>query len=89
MIDDDSAVLSGLRRLVALRHSGYEFIPIAFVAFDSELEVVPTPDRYHLWDAAALAERLATTGPLVEQVQQACRGLLDDLAQRYPDEVDP
>ena len=87
MLDDDSAVIPGLRRLVTLRHESDELIPIEFVGFDSELDGVPTPDRYHLWDAAALAERLATTGPYLKQVQQACRELLDDLAQRYPDDV--
>ena len=87
MLDDDSAVIPGLRGLVTLRHDSDELIPIEFVGFDSELDGVPTPDRYHLWDAAALAERLATTGPYLKQVQQACRELLDDLAQRYPDDV--
>ena len=87
MLDDDSAVIPGLRKLVTLRHDNDEFIPIDFVAFDSELDGVPTPDRYHLWDAAALAERLAATGACLKQVQQTCRDLLDDLAQRYPDDV--
>jgi hypothetical protein len=87
MLDDDAAVIPGLRRLVTLRHDGDEFIPIEFVGFDSELDGVPTPDRYHLWDASALAERLATTGPYLKHVQQACRELLDDLGQRYPDEI--
>ena len=51
MLDDDSAVIPGLRRLVTLRHDGDEFIPIEFVGFDSELDGVPTPNsRYHLWE---------------------------------------
>jgi hypothetical protein len=87
MLDDDSTVIPGLRRLVTLRHDSAELIPIEFVGFDSELDGVPTPDRYHLWEAAALAARLTTTGPYLKQVQQACRELLDDLAQRYPDDV--
>jgi hypothetical protein len=87
MVDDESAVIPGLRRLVALHHDGDELIPVEFVGFDSELDGVPTPDRYHLWDAAALAERLATVGPYLKQVQRACSELLDDLAQRYPDDV--
>jgi hypothetical protein len=87
MLDEESAVIPGLRRLVTLRHDSDEFIPIEFVGFDSELDGVPTPDRYHLWDAAALAARLAMTGPYLKQVQQACRELLDDLGQRHPDDV--
>ena len=87
MLEDDSAVLVGLRRLVALRHEGYEFIPIEFVGFDSESDGIPTPDRYRKWDATALAELLARTQPYLKQVQQACRELLDDLAQRHPDDI--
>lgn len=87
MLEDDSTVIVGLRRLVALHHAGDELIPIRFVGFDSETDGVPTPDRYHLWDPTALGELLSTTRPYLEQVQHACRELLDDLDQRYPDDV--
>jgi hypothetical protein len=87
MIDDDSAVVGGLRKLAALRHDDDDYIPIEFVGFDSETDGVPTPDRYHLWDAAALAERLAKTRPYLKRVQGACRELVDDLRRRYPDDV--
>jgi hypothetical protein len=87
MLEDEAAVIAGLRRLVALRHAGDEFIPIEFVGFDSETDGVPTPDRYRLWDATALEEVLSSTRPYLQQVQQACRELLDDLGRRYPDDV--
>jgi hypothetical protein len=86
MLEDEAAVIVGLRKLVVLRHSGDEFIPIEFVGFDSETDGVPTPDRYRLWAPPALAELLARTRPYLEQVQQACRALLDDLAQQHPDD---
>jgi hypothetical protein len=87
MLEDDLAVLVGLRRLVALHHAGDEFIPIEFVGFDSETDGIPTPDRYHQWDATALAELLAGTNPYLKRIQGACRELFDDLARRHPDDV--
>jgi hypothetical protein len=87
MLEDESAVIGGLRRLVALRHEGDDCIPIEFVGFESETDHVPTPDRYHLWEASALAELLARTRPYLKQVQQACRELLDDLGHRHRDDV--
>ena len=87
MLEDEAAVIVGLRRLVLLRQAGDEFIPVDFVGFDSETDGVPTPDRYHLWDATALGQLLSRTRPYLKQVQGACRDLLDDLGQRYPDDV--
>jgi hypothetical protein len=87
MIDDESAVVGGLRKLVALRQDDDDLIPIEFVGFDSEMDDVPTPDRYHLWNAAALAELMAKTRPYLKLVQGACRELVDDLRRRYPDDV--
>jgi hypothetical protein len=87
MIDDESAVVGGLRKLVALRQDDDEIIPIDFVGFDSETDGVPTPDRYHQWDPGALRELLAKTRPYLTLVQEACRELIEDLRQRYPDDV--
>jgi hypothetical protein len=50
MLEDPDSVIPGLRDLVRLRHDGYPDIPIEFVGFDSEMDGVPTPDHYHLWD---------------------------------------
>ncbi|MCI0570957.1 MAG: hypothetical protein L0Y66_09405 [Myxococcaceae bacterium] len=53
-------LVSGCTRLAQLRHEsgGEEFIPLAFVAYDSELDGVPDPSRYHLWEPAALHSQL-------------------------------
>ena len=46
-------------RLLANRHrDGHEWIPIAFMGFDSELDGLPHPATHHLWDAAALERKL-------------------------------
>jgi hypothetical protein len=87
MLEEESAIVAGLRRLVALRNEGHDFIPIAFVGFDSETDDVPTADRYPLWNAAALAELQARTRPYFKHIQQACRELLDHLERHHPDEV--
>ena len=87
MIDDESAVIRGLRKLVTLRQNDDRLIPIGFVGFDSETDCVPTPDRYHQWDADALRTLLAKTRPYLAVVQEACRELVENLRQRYPDDL--
>jgi hypothetical protein len=87
MVENPAAVIPGLRRLVRLQQDGNEDIPIEFVGFDSELDEVPSPDRYHLWEPASLAEILRRTEPYLRSIQQSCVELLDGLRQRYPDDV--
>jgi hypothetical protein len=87
MLKDDESLLEGLRRLVQLRHDGCDFIPIEFVGFDSETDSIPSPKAYHLWEPAALANLLARVAPYRRQISDATRELLDDLRQRFPDDV--
>jgi hypothetical protein len=84
---DDAALLTGLRKLVVLRNGDhqFEFIPIEFVGFESENELIPTPDRYHLWDPTFLAAKLASAKPYLAAIRKACEELLDDLRQQAPD----
>ena len=89
MVDDESAVVGGLRNLVALRQDDDELIPIEFVGFDSETDGVPTPDRYHQWDADALRVLLAKTRPYLTLVQESCRELIEDLRYDIPTDVLP
>lgn len=87
MLGDDTALLTGLRRLVALRNGDdrFEFIPIEFVGFESENELIPSPDRYHLWDQTLLDEKLASAKPYLAGIRKACEELLDDLRRQAPD----
>jgi hypothetical protein len=87
MLADDSALLTGLRELVVLRHSGDEFIPIDFVAFDSDIETIPTPEHEHLWGPALLAEKRASTERYFPKIRQACESLLADLRAQSPDDL--
>jgi hypothetical protein len=87
MLDDRDAVIPGLRDLVQLRNDGNEEVPIAFVGFDSEMDGVPSPENYHRWAPAFLAEILARNAPYVRSIQKSCAELLEDLRQRYPDEA--
>jgi hypothetical protein len=84
---DDGALLSGLRRLIALRHdeAHTDLIPIEFVAFDSETDGMPTPDRYHLWESSLLAAKLAAAKPYLAMIRRASEALLADLRKQLPD----
>jgi hypothetical protein len=58
MINGSLDVHAGCRELVALRNRGCEFIPIDFVGFDSELDLVPPPAVQPLWERSALDEAM-------------------------------
>jgi hypothetical protein len=87
MLHDRTAVIPGLRKLVRLRHDGNEDIPIEFVGFDSELDDVPSPEHYHLWESAFLTELIGRKEPYLRLIQQSCAELLDDLQRGHPDDV--
>jgi hypothetical protein len=87
MLADDSALLTGLRKLVVLRHSGDEFIPIAFVGFDSETDTIPTPDHYGLWDPTFLAEKLTAAQRYFPTIRRACEELLAELRTLSPHDL--
>jgi hypothetical protein len=87
MLNDRAAVIPGLRKLVRIRHGGNEDIPIKFVGFDSELDDVPSPEQYHLWEPAVLDEILGRNEPYLRTVQQSCAELLEQLQRGHPDDV--
>ena len=87
MVGDRAAVIPGLRKLVHLRHSGNDEIPIEFVGFDSEMGGVPSPEHYHLWEPACLAEILGRKESYFRVVQRSCVELLERLQRGHPDDV--
>jgi hypothetical protein len=87
MVRDETALLPGLRQLVRLRHDGCDFSPIAFVGFESETDTIPSPESYHLWEPAALAQVLAQANPYRRQIAEAASELLEDIRRRHPDDV--
>jgi len=87
MLGDRAAVIPGLRELVRLRHDGNEDIPIEFVGFDSELDGLPSPGHYHLWEPAFLAEILARKEPYLRSIQRSCAELLSRLQRGHPDDL--
>jgi hypothetical protein len=87
MLKDEEDLLVGLRTLVHLRHRGYEFIPIEFVGFESETDSIPSPEAYHLWEPAALADLLARGAPYRAQIKAASEELLNELRRQHPDDV--
>jgi hypothetical protein len=87
MLREDEALLDGLRKLVRLRHQGCEFIPIEFVGFESETDSIPSPQAYHLWEPAVLADLLARGVPYRAQIRASTEGLLNELRHQYPDDI--
>lgn len=87
MLHEEAAVISGLRELVRLRNEGNEDIPIEFIGFDSELDGVPSPEKYHLWEAAFLAGILRRKEAYLPSIQRSCGELLRRLQREHPDDV--
>ncbi len=66
IIDGELDLLECIRGLASLRQQGNEWIPIEFVGIDSELDELPDPGRYYLWDRDALAEKIAESMVVIE-----------------------
>jgi hypothetical protein len=75
-------LLTGVRELSRLHSGGLDFIPVAFVGFDSETDSIPTSDKYHLWDQDALKEKLKELNDIYrESILDECRALLSQLVK--------
>ncbi len=59
MLDGTITLPAGCGQLTRFRNSGGEgFIPIEFEGYYSELDTVPEPEQFHLWDAVALHRQM-------------------------------
>lgn len=58
--------IRAVRELAMLYHAGLEWIPTAFVGIESELDGVPLPEQYSLWEPEALQLRLAEVQPWID-----------------------
>lgn len=87
MLQNDEALLPGLRTLVRLRREGCGFIPIEFVGFESETDDLPGPAVYHRWNDRARADVLGQSLVYQRKIKDAAQSLLDELRRAYPDDT--
>lgn len=81
MIDGTLDLVSGCRLLTSMYYSGYDFIPIQFVGFDSELDWIPVPEQYHLWNPEALKTYLRKIDLYRDDIIEASQKLLATVEQ--------
>jgi hypothetical protein len=81
IINDEVDIVSGCRELAMLRHQGHEFIPIIFVGYDSELDYIPLPSEYHLWNKEALKNKLQEMDNYKEAVLNSAKDLLQEMTK--------
>lgn len=87
MVEDRTAVIPGLRKLICLRQDDEADTPIEFVGFHSELDDVPSPKQYHLWEPTFLSEILRRKEPHIASVQRLCAEVLERQRRQYSDDV--
>jgi len=81
MLDGSLDLVSGCHGLSALRFEpgGDEVIPVEFTGYSSELDGVPDPSRYALWEPTALKRQLAKLELYRAVIVEAARRLLAKL----------
>jgi len=52
--------VTGCQSLARLARDGVSGVGVEFIGFDSELDGVPTPDKYGLWEPEALKALLGS-----------------------------
>ncbi len=84
MLNEKVTLPSGCLQLTHLRNGGGEqIIPIEFVGYESELDTVPEPENYHLWDAQALQRQLQRLDWYKNDILALVRGTLYNLSQPH------
>jgi len=67
------------RMFARLWNAGETSVPTRFVYVDSELDSIPMPAQYALWDPGALAARRAEARPLLESCERTAREAAEQL----------
>jgi hypothetical protein len=78
IIEEKIDIVLGTRKLRELYFdTGENFIPPTLgIGFDSELDDVPTPDEYHMWDDNALTERLKKADRYKDRIKLSAEAFL-------------
>src|SRR5581483_464842 len=61
------------RTLAGLWSAGHEWVPTEFVYIDDELDNVPHPKQYPLWEPSALREKLRQWEPMLAEFHRLAR----------------
>ena len=73
LIDGTVDFLVGIRGLARLASDDHDWVPVIFIGIDSDLDDIPRPAQYPLWDEKALAEKLAEARPRIEHMRQQAK----------------
>jgi hypothetical protein len=82
MINEELPLVTGLRRLVAFNHAGYEQIPLIFVGLESETDSVPEPSQYSAWGRLALRKQLKRLDWYKKDIIRESKTLLEKLERQ-------
>jgi hypothetical protein len=81
IIEDKIDIVLGTRKLRELYFdTGENFIPPTLgIGFESELDDLPTPDEYHLWNEKELKEKLKKVDTYKEHIKRDAKDFLTTL----------
>jgi hypothetical protein len=81
IIEDNIDIVLGARKLRELCFdTGKNFIPPTLgLRFESELDGLPTPDQYHMWNENALKEKLKEVDRYKEIIKRGAKEFLTTL----------
>jgi hypothetical protein len=67
------------RVLAAFWSEGAEWVPSEFAYISSDLDTIPLPPQYPLWDSDALRRKLAESGPMLQAFEEGARNASTEL----------
>ncbi|MFB9324618.1 hypothetical protein ACFFSY_01530 [Paenibacillus aurantiacus] len=79
LLDGKKPIVLGCMELSALWHEGYDFIDYDIVEHYDNMLHIPLPTEHHLWNQAALNDRLKELEAYRPKVLSTVKSLLDDL----------
>jgi hypothetical protein len=80
MLDGTMDLVLGYSILARFNSDGYEIVPIKFVGFSSDLDEVPKPAQYHLWEPVALNEEPEIVENYQEDILAEAKALLNKIS---------
>lgn len=79
MLDEKKHVILGCIELSALWHEGHDFIDYDFLEHYDNMQHIPMPDQYHLWNQEVLKDRIKDLEIYKSKVLRDVKTFLDKL----------
>jgi hypothetical protein len=80
-LDGSIGLVTASRVLAQLRADSHDWVPSEFTYIDSELDEIPLPAQYHLWEPAALAEKLRESEPRLHAFELGARSAAREMLE--------